>query len=189
MLGMIKNSLLGSSETWPWQVLSTGGKKEVSYEERACGGRKFATLEVTDKPVDEALQEAVPKVKNYMGGTNNKGIGMEMTVPISFAMFPGEDGSLQKKLKVWFRIPNEFKSNPLVPSDESIKIKEREGISVYCMHFGDYAKEASYTAQAAQLHTALEGTATCQSDLYFCTGYYPPVKPFGRCNKIWLVKL
>lgn len=26
MLGMIKNSLFGSVETWPWQVLSTGGK-------------------------------------------------------------------------------------------------------------------------------------------------------------------
>lgn len=26
MLGMIRNSLFGSVETWPWQVLSTGGK-------------------------------------------------------------------------------------------------------------------------------------------------------------------
>lgn len=26
MLGMIRNSLFGSVETWPWQVLSTGSK-------------------------------------------------------------------------------------------------------------------------------------------------------------------
>ncbi|XP_052576700.1 heme-binding protein 1 isoform X2 [Peromyscus californicus insignis] len=131
MLGMIRNSLFGSVETWPWQVLSTGGKEEVSYEERACEGGKFATVEVTDKPVDEALREAMPKIMKYVGGTNDKGIGMGMTVPISFAVFPNEDGSLQKKLKVWFRIPNQFQSSPPVPSDESVKIEEREGITVY----------------------------------------------------------
>uniref|UniRef100_A0A3Q2HBP1 Heme-binding protein 1 n=1 Tax=Equus caballus TaxID=9796 RepID=A0A3Q2HBP1_HORSE len=131
MLGVIKNSLFGSVETWPWQVLSKGDKEEVSYEERACEGGKFATVEVTDKPVDEALREAMPKVVKYVGGTNDKGIGMGMTVPISFAVFPSEDGSLQKKLKVWFRIPNQFQSSPPVPSDDSVKIEEREGITVY----------------------------------------------------------
>ncbi|XP_033263998.1 heme-binding protein 1 isoform X1 [Orcinus orca] len=131
MLGMIKNSLFGSVETWPWQILSKGGKGEVSYEERACEGGKFATVEVTDKPVDEALREAMPKVMKYVGGSNDKGIGMGMTVPISFAVFPSADGSLQKKLKVWFRIPNEFQSDPPAPSDDSIKIEDREGITVY----------------------------------------------------------
>ncbi|XP_045637363.1 heme-binding protein 1 isoform X2 [Ursus americanus] len=133
MLGMIKNSLFGSVETWPWQVLSKGGKEDVSFEERTCEGGRFATVEVTDKPVDEALREAMPKVMKYVGGTNDKGIGMGMTVPISFAVFPGDDGSLQKKLKVWFRIPNQFQSNPPVPTDDSIKIEERESITVYSL--------------------------------------------------------
>ncbi|XP_052576699.1 heme-binding protein 1 [Peromyscus eremicus] len=189
MLGMIRNSLFGSVETWPWQVLSTGGKEEVSYEERACEGGKFATVEVTDKPVDEALREAMPKIMKYVGGTNDKGIGMGMTVPISFAVFPNEDGSLQKKLKVWFRIPNQFQSSPPVPSDESVKIEEREGITVYSKQFGGYAKEADYIAHATQLRTALEGTpATYQGDVYYCTGYDPPMKPYGRRNEVWLVK-
>ena len=73
MLGMIKNSLFGIMETWPWQVLSKGDKGDVSYEERACEGGKFATVEVTDKPVDEALREAMPKVMKYVGGSNDKG--------------------------------------------------------------------------------------------------------------------
>lgn len=117
------------------------------------------------------------------------GIGMGMTVPISFAVFPDEDGALQKKLKVWFRIPNQFQSNPPVPSDDSVKIEERENITVYSMQFGGYAKEADYIAQATQLRTALEGTVTYRSDIYFCTGYDPPMKPYGRRNEIWLVKI
>uniref|UniRef100_A0A452T3Z8 Heme-binding protein 1 n=1 Tax=Ursus maritimus TaxID=29073 RepID=A0A452T3Z8_URSMA len=108
-------------------------EEDVSFEERTCEGGRFATVEVTDKPVDEALREAMPKVMKYVGGTNDKGIGMGMTVPISFAVFPGDDGSLQKKLKVWFRIPNQFQSNPPVPTDDSIKIEERESITVYSL--------------------------------------------------------
>ncbi|XP_007515840.1 heme-binding protein 1 [Erinaceus europaeus] len=188
MLGMIKNSLFGSVETWPWQVLSTGAKGEISYEERTCEGGRFATVEVTDKPVDEALREAMPKVMKYVGGSNVKGIGMGMTVPISFAVFPAQDGSLQKKLKVWFRIPNQFQSDPPTPSDDSIHIEERDSITVYSMQFGGYAKEVDYMAQAARLRAALEGTATYLSDVYFCTGYDPPMKPYGRRNEVWLVK-
>lgn len=30
-------------------------------------------MEVTDKPVDEALREAMPKIMKYVGGTNDKG--------------------------------------------------------------------------------------------------------------------
>jgi hypothetical protein len=48
-------------------------QEDVSYEERACEGGKFATVEVTDKPVDEALREAMPKIMKYVGGTNDKG--------------------------------------------------------------------------------------------------------------------
>ena len=188
MLGMIKNPLFGSVETRPWQVLSKGGTGDVFYEERACEGGKFATEEVTDKPVDEALREAMPKVMKYVGGSNDKGLGMGMTVPISFAVFPSDDGNLQNKLKVWFRIPNKFQSDPPAPSDDSIKIEDREGITVYSTQFGGYAKAADYAAQAAQLRSALESTATYQTDFYFCAGYDPPMKPYGRRNEVWLVK-
>lgn len=58
----------------------------------------------------------------------------------------------------------------------------------YLRQFGGYAKEADYVAHATQLRTALEGTATCRSDVYFCTGYDPPMKPYGRRNEVWLVK-
>ncbi|XP_058138801.1 heme-binding protein 1 isoform X2 [Dasypus novemcinctus] len=162
--------------------------KDVSYEERTCEGGKFATVEVTEKTVDEALREAMPKVMKYVGGTNDRGIGMGMTVPVSFAVFPSDGGSLQKKLKVWFRIPDQFQSNPPVPSDESIKIEEREGITVYSTQFGGYAKEADYVAQAARLRSALEGAGACRGDMYFCAGYDPPMKPYGRRNEVWLVK-
>uniref|UniRef100_A0A5F5Q0M4 Heme-binding protein 1 n=1 Tax=Equus caballus TaxID=9796 RepID=A0A5F5Q0M4_HORSE len=171
MLGVIKNSLFGSVETWPWQVLSKGDKEEVSYEERACEGGKFATVEVTDKPVDEALREAMPKVVKYVGGTNDKGIGMGMTVPISFAVFPSEDGSLQKKLKVWFRIPNQFQSSPPVPSDDSVKIEEREGITVYSTSLLSSYPSCSNVILTPSPSTSVIGQALVTSSL--CLPFHP----------------
>uniref|UniRef100_A0A8C5P040 Heme-binding protein 1 n=1 Tax=Jaculus jaculus TaxID=51337 RepID=A0A8C5P040_JACJA len=102
--------------------------EDITYEERACEGGRFATVEVTDKAVDEALREAMPKIMKYAGGTNDQ-------------------------------------------------------------QFGGYAKETDYITHANQLRTALEGTpATYQSDVFFCTGYDPPMKPYGRRNEVWLVK-
>nr|KAF6368638.1 heme binding protein 1 [Myotis myotis] len=116
MLGMIRNSLFGSVETWPWQVLSKGGKEEVTYEERTCEGGKFATVEVTDKPVDEALREAMPKVMKYVGGTNDKGIGMGMTVPISFAVFPMTTALKSRRGKASLSIPRSLGVMPRKPT-------------------------------------------------------------------------
>ncbi|XP_038623819.1 heme-binding protein 1 [Tachyglossus aculeatus] len=188
MLGVIKNSLFGAVETWPWTVLSHGGTDDVPYEERACEGGKFATVEVVGKPFDEALREAMPKVVKYAGGTNEQGVGMGMSVPVSFLVFPAEDGSFQQKVKVCFRIPSSFQANPPLPTDSSIQIEQREPMTVFSSQFGGFAKEADYAARWAQLHSVLEGIGPLRRDCCYFTGYDPPMKPFGRRNEVWLVR-
>lgn len=59
------------------------------------------------------------------------GVGMGMTAPVSITAFPAEDGSLQQKVKVYLRIPNQFQASPPCPSDESIKIEERQALTIY----------------------------------------------------------
>uniref|UniRef100_A0A8C0AYY0 Heme-binding protein 1 n=1 Tax=Buteo japonicus TaxID=224669 RepID=A0A8C0AYY0_9AVES len=111
--------------------LNDPGKEQVGYEERACEGGRFAAVEVSGKPFDEASKEGVLKLLKYVGGTNDKGVGMGMTAPVSITAFPAEDGSLQQKVKVSLRIPSQFQANPPCPSDESIKIEERQGMTIY----------------------------------------------------------
>ncbi|XP_052525490.1 heme-binding protein 1 [Excalfactoria chinensis] len=188
MLGMIKNSLLSTVETWPYRVLSKGEKEQLSYEERECEGGQFAVVEVTGKPFDEASKEAALKLLKYVGGSNDKGAGMGMTAPVSITAFPAEDGSLQQKVKVYLRIPNQFQASPPRPSDESIKIEERQGMTIYSTQFGGYAKEVDYVNYAAKLKTALGSEAAYRKDFYFCNGYDPPMKPYGRRNEVWFVK-
>lgn len=59
------------------------------------------------------------------------GIGMGMTAPVSITAFPAEDGSLQQKVKVSLRIPSQYQASPPCPSDESIKIEERQEMTIY----------------------------------------------------------
>ncbi|XP_062838943.1 heme-binding protein 1 [Anolis carolinensis] len=188
MFGMIKNSLFGSAEVWPCRVLSQGEKDEVSYEERTYEGGKFATVELTEKPFDEARNEAVLKLLKYVGGSNDQGAGMGIMAPICTTVFPEDDGSLQRKVKVLLRIPSQFQTSPPSPTDESIRMEELEEISVYSTQFGGYAKEADYVNYAAKLTSALGDKEAYHKDFYFCNGYDPPMKPYGRRNEVWLVK-
>ncbi|KGL88129.1 Heme-binding protein 1 [Charadrius vociferus] len=197
MLGMIKNSLLSTVEVWPYRVLSKGEKEQLSYEERACEGGRFAVVEVEGKPFDEASKEGVLKLLKYVGGTNDKGgVGLN-DLPGPFQPKPFydsitapwlSDGFLQQKVKVSLRIPSQYQANPPCPSDESIKIEERQGMTIYSMQFGGYAKEVDYMNYAAKLKSALGSEAAYCKDFYFCNGYDPPMKPYGRRNEVWFVK-
>lgn len=46
---------------------------DVAYEEREYDGGKFASVELTGKPFDEALNGAVLKILKYVGGSNDQG--------------------------------------------------------------------------------------------------------------------
>ncbi|KAF4793815.1 Heme-binding protein 1 [Turdus rufiventris] len=188
MLGMVKNSLLSTVEAWPYRLLNKGEKDQLSYEERACEGGRFAAVELVGKPFDEASKEGAVKLLKYVGGSNDRGVGMGMTAPVSITAFPAEDGSFQQKVKVSLRIPSQFQDNPPCPTDESIKIEERQGMTIYSTQFGGYAKEADYVSYAAKLKAALGSDAAYRKDFYLCNGYDPPMKPYGRRNEVWFVK-
>lgn len=46
---------------------------QLSYEERACEGGRFAAVELVGKPFDEASKEGAVKLLKYVGGSNDKG--------------------------------------------------------------------------------------------------------------------
>ncbi|XP_058876273.1 heme-binding protein 1-like [Acipenser ruthenus] len=188
MFGMIKNSLLGGTEETPYKILTSETKGDLNYEVRRYDGGMFATVNVDGKSFDETSGEAVLKLLKYVGGSNDKGIGMGMTAPVSITAFPKEDGSLSGKLNVGIRIPTKFQSDPPSPTDETVKIEQRSGMTVYSTQFGGYAKEVDYRSHAARLMAALGDSAPYQRGQYLCNGYDPPMKPYGRRNEIWLLQ-
>ncbi|XP_053577378.1 heme-binding protein 1 [Bombina bombina] len=188
MFGMIKNSLFGGHEVINGKLILKGEKDGVSYEEREYEGGKFATVEVSGKPFDEASKEAVLLLLKYVGGANQKGAGMGMTAPVSMISFPTEDDNLQPKVKVILRIPSQFQADPPTPTESNIHIEDRDALAVYSTQFGGFAKETDYVSHASKLRSALGPDASYHTDFYMCNGYDPPMKPYGRRNEVWLVK-
>ncbi|KFV75782.1 Heme-binding protein 1, partial [Struthio camelus australis] len=164
---------------------------EVAYEERACEGGKFAAVEVTGKPFDEASKEAVLKLLKYVGGSNDKGscvVSREREVwskqtPSRAVLHAPKAPSVSTEYA-----KSQFQASPPCPSDDSIKIEERQEMTIYSTQFGGYAKEGDYVNYAAKLKSALGTEAVYRKDFYFCNGYDPPMKPYWRRNEVWFVK-
>ncbi|KAG8436389.1 hypothetical protein GDO86_007478 [Hymenochirus boettgeri] len=189
MFGMIKNSIFGGVETNDGKLLHKGEKDGITFEEREYEGGKFASTEVSGKPFDEASKEGVLRLLKYVGGTNQNGTGMGMTSPVSIIGYPAEDSeSLQPNVKVMIRIPSQYQADPPAPMEDTIKIEDRETVTVFSTQFGGYAKEADYISHAAKLRSCLDPEASYHTDYYMCCGYDPPMKPYGRRNEVWLVK-
>ncbi|KAK6471494.1 heme-binding protein 1 [Huso huso] len=175
MFGLIKNSLLGGTEETPYKILTSETKGDLNYEVRRYDGGMFATVNVDGKSFDETSGEAVLKLLKYVGGSNDKGIGMGMTAPVSITAFPKEDGSLSGKLNP---------GSDTVPSGFSLFLPAPPPL----LQFGGYAKEVDYRSHAARLMAALGDSAPYQRGQYLCNGYDPPMKPYGRRNEIWLLQ-
>ncbi|XP_038639828.1 heme-binding protein 1-like [Scyliorhinus canicula] len=189
MFGMITNSLFSQTENRPCQTLNTETKEELTFEERKYEAGNYASVTLSGKPFDESSGEGALKLLKYVGGSNEQGVQLGMTSPVSMIVQPGEGNSLQPKVEVQIRIPSKFQENVPKPTDESIEIKHQAGFTVYSTQFGGYAKEANWVEHAAKLRGALGDTMSYHRDFYVCAGYDPPMKPIGRKNEVWFLKV
>lgn len=58
---------------------------------------------------------------------------MNTPVPVIFTVFPRDDGSLNRRLVAALRIPSSFQISPPTPTDSSIRIEDRPGMTVYVL--------------------------------------------------------
>ncbi|XP_078286730.1 heme-binding protein 1-like [Rhinoraja longicauda] len=188
MFGMLKNLMFSQIEQRPSQRLSSGSQGGVSYEERRYESGNYASVTISGKPFDVGSGEGALKLLKYLGGSNEEGLQMGMTAPVSMGVRPSEEGGLQPTVEVQVRIPAQFQENAPKPTDESIEIRRVEGFTVYATQFGGYAKEAHYVEYAGKLQEVLGETQSYHRDAYLCAGYDPPVKPLGRRNEVWFLK-
>ncbi|KAL4647885.1 heme-binding protein 1-like [Arapaima gigas] len=188
MFGLIKNSLFGGNEEAKYEVLSTESKEEGSCEVRRYESAHYATLTCEGKTFDQATGECVKKLLMYVGGSNDKGEGMGMTAPICITVFPRDDGSLSDRIVTGLRIPERYQGNPPTPTDSAIQFEERPAMTVYALRFGGFAHENEYRNEAANLTRILGESASYRRGTYFCCGYDPPMKPYGRRNEVWFIK-
>ncbi|KAL3054240.1 hypothetical protein OYC64_006546 [Pagothenia borchgrevinki] len=189
MFGMMKNSLFGNTEETEYKLLSSEIKDGVSFEVRRYDGAKYAVVSSEGRSFDQVTGELVRKLLMYIGGSNEQAVAMGTAAPIIITVYPRNDGVLSRRLVVAIRIPTSYQQEPPTPSDTTITVEDRSGMTVYALRqFGGFAAESEYRAEALRLTRTLGETAPFQRKQYFCCSYDPPLKPYGRRNEVWFLQ-
>ncbi|XP_061703384.1 heme-binding protein 1-like isoform X1 [Syngnathoides biaculeatus] len=188
MFGMIKNSLFGNTEETEYKLLSTETKDGVRFEVRRYDAAKYAVISSEGRTYDQVTGELVRKLLMYIGGSNEQGEAMGTAAPTIITVYPRNDGVLSRRLVVAIRIPTIYQQSPPTPTDSTIRVEERPGMTVYTLQFGGFAGESEFRAEALRLTRTLGETAPFQRKQYFCCSYDSPIKPYGRRNEVWFIQ-
>ncbi|XP_037113577.1 heme-binding protein 1-like [Syngnathus acus] len=188
MFGMLKNSLFGNTEETEYKLLSTETKDGVSFEVRRYDPAKYAVVSSEGRTYDQVTGELVRKLLMYIGGSNEQGEAMGTAAPTIITVYPRNDGVLSRRLVVAIRIPTVYQQCPPTPTDTTVKVEERPGMTVYTLQFGGFAGESEFRAEALRLTRTLGETAPFQRKQYFCCSYDSPIKPYGRRNEVWFIQ-
>ena len=103
-------------------------------EERTYPSQKWATTEqvLSHNQIDEKKGEMFWALFGYIQGKNEKSQKISMTVPVSTKVSPTVGDEEKESFQMGFYIPKEFQADPPIPTDERVKIVERD-LHVYTM--------------------------------------------------------
>uniref|UniRef100_A0A8C6SEM7 Heme-binding protein 1 n=1 Tax=Neogobius melanostomus TaxID=47308 RepID=A0A8C6SEM7_9GOBI len=101
---------------------------------RRYDASKFAVVSSEGRTFDQVSGELVRKLLTYIGGSNEPGkTAMGTATPIIITVYPRNDGVLSRRLVAGIRIPTMYQQAPPPPTDTSIRIEERPGMTVYAL--------------------------------------------------------
>nr|XP_054770952.1 heme-binding protein 1-like [Lytechinus pictus] len=115
---------------------------------------------------------------------------VSMTAPVCFFCQPGDaDWNTMKQVyNVGFLLPKKNVDDPPKPKDDDITYRNTPEATMYVRKFGGYAGEKEIIQEIQKLRAALTEDQYKDGCFYFC-GYDPPMKPVGRTNEVWLIKV
>ncbi|XP_041482472.1 heme-binding protein 1-like [Lytechinus variegatus] len=186
MLSTIAGRMFGDVETPNYEVIS---KTDV-YEERKYAAAKWAVTKVEGKKYKDSSSEGFMKLFKYITGTNETGKKVSMTAPVCFFCQPGDDdwNTMKQVYNVGFLLPKKNVDDPPKPKDDDITFRNTPEATMYVRKFGGYAGEKEIIQEIQKLRAALSEDQYKDGCFYFC-GYDPPMKPVGRTNEVWLIKV
>uniref|UniRef100_A0A3B3VDF7 Heme-binding protein 1 n=1 Tax=Poecilia latipinna TaxID=48699 RepID=A0A3B3VDF7_9TELE len=157
----------------------------VGFEVRRYDAAKYAAVYSEGRTYEQVIGELVRKLLTYIGGNNEQAMGIAF--PIIITVYPRNDGVFSRRLAVGIRIPNAYQQDPPAPTDSTIRVEERPGMTVYALYVS-FVTVYLIIVGAARLTRALGETTPFQRKQYFCCSYDPPLKPYGRRNEVWLLQ-
>ncbi|KAK3103183.1 hypothetical protein FSP39_017085 [Pinctada imbricata] len=164
-------------------------EKDKGYEERHYKQEKWVSTKVVGMLHEKARSTGFRRLFNYIQGTNEKGMKIDMTTPVTTKIEPGAGPNCESTFTVSFYIPPTHQEAPPKPSDPEVFIEDRQAMTVLVRQFGGFANEETWLKEAEELTKKVqENKEKVNEGCWYTAGYNSPYQMFGRANEIWFIK-
>ncbi|XP_063299349.1 heme-binding protein 2 [Pelobates fuscus] len=159
------------------------------YETRVYEPAKWVSTGIgTLKDWDSATGSGFMRLFSYIQGNNENKEKIDMTVPVTTFIQPGEGPACESNLTISFFVPFEHQDNPPKPTDESVFIEERPQMTAYVRTFSGFTNASKNKEQLLQLSESLKKDGKpFDENTYYSAGYDSPFKLLNRRNEVWFL--
>lgn len=168
-----------------YQVVSS----TEDYEERIYSTSNWVSTNLTGLDYNTAQYTMFMKLFKYISGANEKKIKIDMTVPVTNRIIPGQGPACESDFIMSFFISSSVAEAPK-PSSDDVYLNTKDEMHVFVGQFGGYAMTYdTWRKQAQKLGAALDKAGlSYEQDFYYTAGYDSPYTLFNRHNEVWFFK-
>ncbi|RVE69701.1 hypothetical protein OJAV_G00080180 [Oryzias javanicus] len=158
-----------------------------TYQVRHYDSVKWVSTNESSYVFEFAAPKMFSRLFKYITGENEGGKKIEMTSPVVVRM---------PEKKIWekgdytmsFLLPSEHQSNPPIPTNEDVYIKETPDMNVYVKSYGGWMTTMSDKIKSNDLSSALDAANAAYKKGSHCgVGYNSPMTILKRHNEVWYI--
>jgi len=127
------------------------------------------------------------KLFAYITGTNDKGMSMSMTCPVTTKVQPATDDAESMQMTMSFFVPKEHWTDAPTPTGAGVSLQDLPEMTIVVRAFGGYAGIDDYNRVATELKNDIGDAYRINEDYMYTVGYDSPMKFWSRRNEVWLV--
>ncbi|XP_060773955.1 heme-binding protein 2 isoform X3 [Neoarius graeffei] len=163
--------------------------KGQDYEVRTYHPTQWVSTTVNGTEQDEGLTTGFRRLFKYIQGNNEKQVKVDMTVPVTCLINPGEGSSNESSITVSFYIPEEHQAEPPKPTVPEVFFENRQEFTVFVRTFGGFANSQNTHDELLKLIESLKRDGMSFKEApYYRVGYDSPFKLINRKNEVWLIQ-
>jgi len=123
------------------------------------------------------------KLFNYIQGSNDQGVKIPMTAPVTTYIEPGAGPNCNNNFTMCFFVPTAFWGNTPQPTDKEVFLLDTPESTQYVKAFSGFTSNEQNVNKSHELMTAL-GNTTVDETKWLTNGYDSPFKLRDRRNEV-----
>merc|ERR1711976_68957 len=159
----------------------------MGYEERKYSETHWVSTKVLGMDHKQAVSTGFGRLFKYITGTNEGGVKVPMTAPVTTKVEHGAGPNCESTFTVSFLLGKDFQQAPPTPTDTTVFTQTLPPFTCYARQFGGFTDNETWLSNAKELGESVPKEPEFHTDFYFTAGYDSPFKLFNRRNEVWFI--